>query len=120
MRGYPHAACFAEETASMSAATTDPSIPSTADLPGLFSRAIGIITAPAATYAHVVRKPKVAGILFLVGLVIGLAQALPQLTERGRAAALELQVQQMERFGVTVTDEVYQQMEQRSRSNFGA
>ena len=102
----------------MSAATeTDAS--STA-LPGLLSRAIGIITSPTATYAHVVRKPKVAGILFLVGLVIGLAQGLPQLTERGRAASLELQVQQMERFGMTVTDEIYQQMEQRSRSPLAA
>ena len=105
----------------MSAATdTDPSTPSISDLPGLFSRAIGIITAPTATYAHIVRKPKVAGILFLAALVIGLAQGLPQLTEKGRSAALELQVQQMERWGVTVTDEMYQQMEQRSRSSFGA
>jgi hypothetical protein len=59
----------------------------------------------------------VAGILFLVALVIGLAQGLPQLTERGRAATLELQVQQMERFGMTVTDAMYQQMEQRSRTS---
>lgn len=105
----------------MSADTvTDPSTPSISDLPGLFSRAIGVITAPTATFAHIVRKPKVAGILFLVSLVVGLAQGLPQLTERGRAAALELQVQQMERFGMTVTDEVYQQMELRSRSSLGA
>jgi hypothetical protein len=99
---------------------TDPSHETATALPGLLSRAIGIITSPGATYAQIVRKPKVAGNLFLVSLVIGLAQALPQLTERGRAAALEMQVQQMERFGVTVTDEVYQQMEQRSRSSFGA
>jgi hypothetical protein len=86
----------------------------------LLSRAIGIITAPTATYEHVVRTPKVAGILFLVALVVGLAQGLPQLTERGRTAALEMQVQQMERFGVTVTDAMYQQMEQRSHSSVGA
>jgi hypothetical protein len=105
----------------MSADTvTDSSAPSPADLPGLLSRAIGIITAPTATFAKVVRKPKVAGMLFLTGLLIGLAQGLPQLTERGRAATLELQVQQMERFGMTVNDEMYQQMEQRSRSSFGA
>ena len=105
----------------MSGATvTDSSNPTTPALPGLFSRAIGIITAPTPTYEHVVRKPKVAGILFLVSVIIGLAQGLPQLTERGRAAALELQVQQMERFGVKVTDQVYQQMEQRSRSSISA
>jgi hypothetical protein len=104
----------------MSAATETDSSSSTTPLPGLLSRAIGIITSPSATYAHIVRKPKVAGILFLVSLVIGLAQGLPQLTERGRAATLELQVQQMERFGMTVTEEMYQQMEQRSRSPLSA
>lgn len=103
----------------MSGATvTDPSVPNTADLPGLFSRAIGIIVSPAATFEKVVRKPKVAGILFLAALIIGLTQGLPQLTERGRAATLEMQVQQMERFGMTVNDAMYQQMEQRSRSTF--
>ncbi len=99
---------------------THPSTSTSPALPGLFSRAIGIITSPAATYEHIVRKPKVAGILFLAALVIGLAQGLPQLSERGRSAALEMQVQQVERFGVTVTDEMYQQMEQRSRSSFSA
>jgi len=104
----------------MSGATvTDPSTPVAPPLPGLLSRAIGIITAPTATYAHIVRTPKVAGMLFLVCLAIGLAQGLPQLTERGRAAALEMQVQQTERFGITVTDEMYQVLEARSRSNFG-
>jgi hypothetical protein len=55
--------------------------------------------------------------LFLVAVLIGVAQGLPQFTERGRAAALEMQVQQMETFGMEVTDEVYQQMAQRSQSN---
>ena len=105
----------------MSGATvTDSSTPDTTQLPGLLSRFIGMITSPTATYAHVVRKPKVAGILFLTALVIGLAQGLPMLTEKGRAAALEMQVQQMERFGWQVTDQMYQQMEQRSHSSFGA
>lgn len=102
------------------AIVTDPSTPSAPPLPGLFSRIIGIITAPTAMYAHIVRTPKVAGVLFVVSLVTGLAQGLPQLTERGRAAGLEMQVQQMERFGVTVTDEMYQVMEQRSRSPLAA
>lgn len=95
---------------------TDPSIP----LPGLFSRIIGIITSPTATYAHIVRTPKVAGVLFVTALLGGLAQGLPQLTERGRAAALEMQVQQTERMGFTVSDEMYQQMEQRSKSPLAA
>lgn len=102
----------------MSDATViDPSATGTSPEPGLIARAIGIITAPTATYAHVVRRPKVAGMLFLVAVIMGLASGLPQFTERGRAAALEMQVQSMERFGMTVTDEMYQQMEQRSHSN---
>lgn len=99
---------------------TTSSLPPAEPIPNLLSRAIGVITSPGATFAHVARVPKVAGMLFLVSLVLGLAQGLPQLTERGRAAALEMQVQQMDRFGVTVTDEMYQQMEQRSHSNLGA
>ncbi len=95
---------------------TDPSTISP-PLPGLLSRAIGIITSPTATFAHVVRTPKVAGMLFLICLIMGFAQGIPQFTERGRAAALEMQVQNMERFGVTVNDTMYQQMEQRSHSN---
>jgi hypothetical protein len=98
------------------ATVTDPAIP----LPGLFSRIIGVITSPGATYAHIVRTPKVAGVLFVVSLVGGLAQGLPQLTERGRAATLEMQVQQMEQWGFTVDDEMYQQLEQRSRSPMSA
>ncbi len=100
-------------TAAAASLTPDP-------IPNLLSRAIGVITSPGPTFAHVVRTPKVAGMLFLVSLILGLAQGLPQLTERGRSAALEMQVQQMERFGVAVTDEMYQQMEQRSHSNLGA
>lgn len=102
----------------MSIDVTDPTTP-TPELPGLLSRAIGIVTSPTATFGHVVRQPKVAGMLFLIGLVLGLTQAAPLLTERGRSASLEMQVQQMERFGVTVTDEMYRQMEERSRSSFG-
>jgi hypothetical protein len=102
------------------ATVSDPTTPAETPGPGLLSRAIGIITSPTATFEHVARKPKVAGMLFLISLVVGLTQAVPLLTERGRSAALELQVQQMERFGMTVTDEIYQQMEQRSRSAFGA
>ncbi len=98
---------------------TDPSHP-TPPCPGLLARAIGIITAPGAMFVHVVRTPKVAGMIFLVGIVAGLAQGLPQLTERGRAAALEMQVQQMENFGMQVTDEIYQTLEARSHSNLGA
>ena len=106
----------------MSDATPNATMPATATpdsarVPGLLSRAIGIITSPTAMYAHVVRSPKVAGMLFLVALLQGLAIGVPQFTERGRMAALEMQVQATESFGMTVTDEMYQQMEQRARNS---
>jgi hypothetical protein len=93
-----------------------PSGPASEPIPGLFSRAIGVITSPGATFAHVARSPKVAGMLFLTSLMIGLASGLPQFTERGRAAALEMQVQQMEGMGFTVTDEMYAGMEKQSKT----
>lgn len=83
---------------------------------GLISRAIGMITAPTNTFRSVVASPRPAGILFLVCLVMGLATALPQMTEKGRRSSLELQVQQTERFmGTPVTPEMYAQMERQSR-----
>lgn len=75
----------------MSGATvTDPSTSTAPPLPGLLSRAIGIITSPGDTYVHVVRQPKVAGMLLLVALVSALAVGAPQLTEQGRMAALDM------------------------------
>ena len=53
------------------------------------------------------------GIILLAGLTIGLSQGLPQLTESGRQAMLDTQVQQSERFsGQPVSDEQYARMEQ--------
>lgn len=85
----------------------------------LFSRAIGIITSPGSTFQAVVRYPRPAAILFLTCLVVGLATGLPQLTARGQQAALDAQVQQIERFtGNPVTPEQYTAME--SRAQYGA
>jgi len=102
---------------------TDPhTAPTTPDgplLPGLLARVMGVITSPGETFVHVVRTPKVAGMLFVVCLATALSQGLPQFTESGRAAALEMQVQQAERWtGQPVTDEAYAAMEKQSR--FGA
>lgn len=95
---------------------TSPTLDAT-PLPGLLSRFIGVITSPGETFQHVVRTPKVSGMLFLTGLLIALAAGIPQFTERGRAAALEMQVQSLERMGMTVNDEMYQQMAARAQSN---
>src|SRR5262245_48136484 len=83
---------------------------------GVLARAIGIFTAPRRTFEGVVQNPRPAAILFLVTAVIALATSLPQFTERGRQAALDMQVQQVEKFtGQPVTDEQYAQMENRMK-----
>ena len=83
-------------------------------LPGVFARAIGIVTSPKATFEHVVRVPHAIGILALIALLTGIGTSAFSFTEKGRQAQLDFQVQQMERFGVTVTDEAYAAMEKRS------
>ena len=45
--------------------------------PGLFARAIGVITSPKATFEQIVKNPKPVAILFLVALVIAISAALP-------------------------------------------
>ena len=45
---------------------------------------------------------------------MALFTALPMTTEAGRQAALDQQVQQMQSFGMTVNDQMYEQMEKRS------
>jgi hypothetical protein len=86
-------------------------------LPGLMARVIGVITSPGETFKHIVRTPKVAGALFVCSLAMALAAGLPQFTERGRAAAFEAQVEAFERMGMTVSDEMYAQLQARSQSN---
>jgi hypothetical protein len=82
---------------------------------GVFSRAIGIIVSPGATFKDVLRNPRPVGILLLCCVVIALATGLPQLTERGQQAALDSQVQAIERFtGQPVTPEMYTQMERQA------
>lgn len=79
---------------------------------GLFARALGVITAPTQTFKRIVSVPRPVGILFLVCLVMGAAVAGPQFTEAGRRAALDMQVQQIERFtGQPASPEMYTQLE---------
>jgi hypothetical protein len=94
---------------------TDASTPSSPD-PGLLGRAIGIITSPGAMFVHVVRDPRPAAILFLVSAVIAFAGTIPQFTQTGRQAILNTQVEMIERFGQTVTDEMYARMEEQATS----
>jgi hypothetical protein len=86
---------------------------------GVFSRALGIIFSPGATFKEALRDPRPVGILLLCCVVIALAASVPQLTERGQQAALDAQVEAIERFsGKPVTPEMYAQMEQ--QAGYGA
>ena len=81
----------------------------------VFSRFVGIITSPKATFQQVVAHPRWFGMLALTTFLITLCTAGPQFTEAGRQAALDQQVRAMENFGMKVTDEMYTQLEARSR-----
>ena len=78
--------------------------------PGLFARFIGVITSPRATYDAVARNPKWLGMAVLVLLITLVPTTLFQNTAVGRQAALDQAVRATEAFGVTVTDQVYDQM----------
>ena len=78
---------------------------------GLLSRFIGIITSPKATFEAVVRNPTWVGMLALIVVLTYASQYAMTATERGRAAAIEFQVKQMEKMGITVTDEIYTRMQ---------
>jgi hypothetical protein len=86
-----------------------------APTPGVFARFAGIITSPKATFEAVVRAPKVLGILALVAFLIGASQAAMNITEKGRQASVDFQVQQMEKMGMTVTDQIYESIAARQK-----
>ena len=82
---------------------------------GLLARAVGVVTAPRATFERIVASPRPVGILLLVALVIGLTAGAPQFTEAGRQTTLESQVRQNEQFfGRDLTDAEYARAERMS------
>jgi hypothetical protein len=73
---------------------------------------VGVIFSPRDTFERLLPQPRVLGVLLVAGVVIGLAQGLPQLTATGRQAALQAQAARVASFtGRPVTDEQYAQME---------
>lgn len=81
----------------------------------LVSRAIGVVTSPKATFQGVVATPKPFGILFLVAIIIAIAQGAPQFTASGRQAAMDAQVKAIEQSGQTVTPEMQTRLESMGR-----
>jgi hypothetical protein len=76
----------------------------------LFSRFIGIITAPKETFQSVAAHPRWFGMLALCTVLIAVCAALPMTTDAGKEATLRQQVEGMESFGMTVSDQQYEGM----------
>jgi hypothetical protein len=77
---------------------------------GLPARFAGIITSPRETFTRVVAFPRWLGMLVLVTAIAAIFTALPMTTEAGKAATLRAQVQSVESFGMTVSDQMYDGM----------
>ena len=77
----------------------------------VFSRFVGILTAPGATFASVAAHPKWLGMALLVSVMIGIFAALPLSTPEGKAAYVDQSIRAIERFGFTVNDEMLAGME---------
>jgi hypothetical protein len=90
-----------------SVATAAPDAPD----PGLFARLIGVLFSPGQTFAAVAAHPRALGALLVTGVLIVAAQTAFMSSETGRTIVLEQQVSTMESFGMTVTDEMYTQMD---------
>ena len=80
---------------------------------GLLARIFGVLVAPRDTYAAVVARPRIFGVLMVSLLIIAGAQVWFLSSDIGKEALLEQQVSTMEAFGVNVTDEMYAGMESR-------
>jgi Yip1-like protein len=94
--------------------TPPPSAGATPAPKSLPARFIGVITSPRDTFASVAAHPKWLGMLAVTALIVAIFTALPMTTEAGRQAAIDQQVQQMQSFGMTVSDQMYEALEKGS------
>lgn len=80
--------------------------------PGLVSRLAGVLLSPRRTFGNVARQPRWLGALLVIALTMAGASGWLVSTEVGKQALLAQQVSTMESFGVTVSDEMYDQLSQ--------
>lgn len=84
--------------------------------PGLFQRFMGVIFSPGPTMAAALKPPAPYAILFLCAVLTGVFTAIPQMTETGRQAVIDLNVANAERFsGQPVSDAQYATYETMAR-----
>ena len=76
------------------------------------ARIFGVLLTPRATYAGVAARPRVLGILLFVLLFGAAAIFLFLSTEVGKNAMLDNQVEQMKSFGMNVTEQMIDRLEQ--------
>lgn len=79
--------------------------------PGLVARLIGVLFSPRETFAAVVARPRWLGAIAVALVIIGAAQFTLLSTDVGKQLALDQNISAMEAFGVTVSDEIYANME---------
>lgn len=74
------------------------------------ARFLGVITSPKDTFHSIVANPKWLGMLILTTVIIAFGATLPMTTEAGKEATLRASVEGIEGFGMTVSDQMYEQM----------
>lgn len=84
--------------------------------PGLLPRLVAVIFSPYRAYAAVAARPRALDALVVALVVMVTCQSLFLSTDIGKRALLDRQVRSMEAFGVTVTDEMYGQLQARLAS----
>jgi hypothetical protein len=90
--------------------------PSTDRDMSLVGRLFGIIFSPKRTFEVIARHPRWLGALLTISLIIAGASSWLVSTELGQQMLLEQQVDAMESFGVTVSEEMYDQLRRRLAS----
>lgn len=80
---------------------------------GLAARVVNVFLAPRAAYTAVAARPRALGVLVLVIVIMAAAQFVFLSTETGRNATMDQQISAVRAFGVTVTDQMMQQIQSR-------
>ena len=93
------------------AETIAPDAGATAPKP-LPARLFGVITSPRSTYAAVAARPRSLGVMAVVIAVVATGTVLLFSTEVGQRALLEQQVKTLQSFGMRVSDQMYQRMQE--------
>ena len=94
--------------------TPTSAVASTSAPKSLLARFLGVFTEPRNTFASVAAAPKWFGMLALTSVIVAAFTALPLTTEAGRQSAIDQQVTQMQSFGFTVSDQMYEAFEKNS------